>query len=806
MNEAIPARPPDGTTGVESRGLDPITVELIQTRLTSIVREMRTVIIRTAYSHMIIEGHDFSSAVLTPAGELVAASQIEQPTHISALSWSAREVLARYRDDIGPGDLYLHNDPYTGGSHLNDVGLFYPVFHHDRPLAIVAVMAHWQDIGGMVPGSLSGNATEIYQEGIRIPSLRIVRRGVAIEEVLDLLFANVRGPDDRRGDLRAMEGACRIAERHLHAMADQWGERTIRETLGALLDRAERRMRDAIERLPDGAYRYETYLDNSGDSPEPLLLKLDLTVAGNEIHADFTGCAPQVLGPANLGPAPATTATFTMTKSLLDPTGPINAGALRPIRVTAPLGTVVNARPPAACGAIGEVRRALESLVVGTLGKAIPERLVGDLKGASNITTVAGPNPGRDRDFLFVEFPAGGTGAFARGDGNNAVRNFAEGDISSLQPIEAVEMISPLRIERVALRCDSGGAGRRRGGLGVHREVRTLAPGARLSVLSDKNMTAPYGVRTAGRGASNRFTVRRDGREVQPSALPGKITGYPLGAGDVLVIRTAGGGGYGDPLDRTPESVARDVAFGYVSAEAARRDYGIVLRDGKVDEPATESHRVEIRSARVRLILRRLEGEEYRESRRIVAIAPDTAGRLGVRDADMVELPASDGPSLLAWVRTDPGVDVRDGDLGGLRRRARDRAHSAHAPEPLRSDLRASPSPRAAPAAFRGRRAPRRRRVDARAPRRGEARRDRRAHPGERGGGGRGVLPACVGGSRQRSPGPRRARATAAGDMVHHLLGGRPRVPRVRAVLHHRDQCLPPPGDRPLRQGARHAP
>ena len=664
MNEAIPARPTDGTTGVESRGLDPITVELIQTRLTSIVREMRTVIIRTAYSHMIIEGHDFSSAVLTPTGELVAASQIEQPTHISALSWSAREVLARYRDDIGPGDLYLHNDPYTGGSHLNDVGLFYPVFHHDRPLAIVAVMAHWQDIGGMVPGSLSGNATEIYQEGIRIPSLRIVRRGVANEEVLDLLFANVRGPDDRRGDLRAMEGACRIAERHLHAMAHQWGERTIRETLGALLDRAERRMRDAIGRLPDGAYRYETYLDNSGDSPEPLLLKLELTVAGNEIHADFTGCAPQVLGPANLGPAPATTATFTMTKSLLDPSGPINAGALRPIRVTAPLGTVVNARPPAACGAIGEVRRALESLVVGTLGKAIPERLVGDLKGASNITTVAGPNPGRDRDFLFVEFPAGGTGAFARGDGNNAVRNFAEGDISSLQPIEAVEMVSPLRIERVALRCDSGGAGRRRGGLGVHREVRTLAPGARLSVLSDKNVTAPYGVRTAGRGASNRFTVRRDGREVQPSALPGKITGYPLGAGDVLVIRTAGGGGYGDPLDRTPESVARDVAFGYVSAEAARRDYGIVLRDGKVDEPATKSRRAEIRSARARLILRRLEGEEYRESRRIVAIAPDTAGRLGMRDADMVELPVSDGPSLLAWVRTDPGVDAGACALG----------------------------------------------------------------------------------------------------------------------------------------------
>ena len=233
-------------------------------------------------------------------------------------------------------------------------------------------------------------------------------------------------------------------------------------------------------------YSYETYLDNSGDSPEPLLLKLKLAVSGSEIHADFTGCAPQVLGPANLGPAPATTATFTMTKALLDSSGPINAGAMRPLKVTAPLGTVVNARPPAACGAIGEVRRALESLVVGTLGKAHPDLLVGDLKGASNITSISGPNPARERDFLYAEFPAGGTGGFDGGDGNNAVRNFAEGDISSLQPVEALELVAPLRVERIALRNDSSGAGKWRGGLGIEREVRVLGPGARLSVLSDK--------------------------------------------------------------------------------------------------------------------------------------------------------------------------------------------------------------------------------------------------------------------------------------------------------------------------------
>jgi len=644
--------------------LDPITVELIQTRLTSIVREMRTVIIRTAYSHMIIEGHDFSSAVLTADGELVAASQVEQPTHISALSWSAHEIIAKYKGDIGPGDLYLHNDPYTGGSHLNDVGLFYPVFQDEQPLAIVAVMAHWQDIGGMVPGSLSGNATDIFQEGIRIPSLRIARRGVAIDEVLDLLFANVREPADRRGDLRAMEGACRIAERRLHDMTAQWGEDKIHESLGALLDRAERRMRDAIEDLPDGVYTYETYLDNSGDSPEPLLLKLRLTISGSEIHTDFTGCAPQVLGPANLGPAPATTATFTMTKSLLDSSGPINAGAMRPLKVTAPLGTVVNARPPAACGAIGEVRRALESLVVGTLGKARPELLVGDLKGASNITSISGPNPARDRDFLYAEFPAGGTGGFDGGDGNNAVRNFAEGDISSLQPVEALELIAPLRVERIALRNDSGGIGQWRGGLGIEREVRVLGPGARLSVLSDKNVTAPYGVRNGGRGASNRFTVRRDGREIFPSVLPGKVTNFALHADDVLVIRTAGGGGYGDPLAREPDSVVKDVAFGYVSGEAAFRDYGVVLRKAAVDMSATVANRDALRARQVRLRLQHLDGDEYQDSCRIVAIGTDTARRLGVGDADMVEFPSADGPSLLAWVRTDASIEADACGLG----------------------------------------------------------------------------------------------------------------------------------------------
>ena len=639
--------------------MDPIVTELIAARLTSIVREMRTVIIRTAYSRMIIEGHDFSSAVLTPEGDLVAASELEQPTHISALSWSARALIAKYRGDIGPGDLFLHNDPYTGGSHLNDVGLFYPVFRDARPLAIIGVMAHWQDIGGMVPGSISGNAKDIYQEGIRIPSLRIARRGVWLDEVLELLFANVREPNDRRGDLRAMEGACRVAERRLAATVERFGVDALEGALEALLTRGEERMREAIARLPDGTYRYQTYLDNSGESAEPLLLRLALTVAGDALHADFTGSAPQVAGPANLGPAPATTATFTMAKALLDPSGPINAGAQRPIRVTAPLGSVVNARPPAACGAIGEVRRALEALVVGTLGMALPERLVGDLKGASNLISISGRQPQRDEDFLFVEFPAGGTGGTAQHDGNNCVRNFAEGDISSIQPIEALETGSPLRVERMTLRADAGGAGRHRGGLGLQREIRLLAPQARLSVLSDKNVVPPYGVRGGGTGAPNRFTVVRDGREIEPSPLPGKVTGFALHAGDVVVERTAGGGGYGNALERDPGAVLDDVRGGFITPAAARADYGVVVTHDHVDERATAALRARLRDERVLLRVQGAEGDGDGARLRI-DLAPAAAERLGVGDGELVDLPREDGPSLLAWARivSDLAPDV----------------------------------------------------------------------------------------------------------------------------------------------------
>jgi N-methylhydantoinase B len=620
--------------------IDAVTLALIGETLTSYVREMRTAMIRTAFSPMIHEGHDFSCAILTPEGELVAASEVDQPTHLSALPWAARSVLRRYRDTLAEGDLFLFNDPYSGGTHLNDVALIKPVFADGEPLALVGVMAHWQDVGGMVPGSLSGTATDIFQEGVRIPPVRIQRRGSRIAEVLDLVFANMREPADREGDLRAMEGACLLSETKLHAIATRRGTAPLKEAMAALLDRAERRMCAAIAALPDGSYRCEAHLDNTGDLPEPLTLKVKLTIRGDRLEADFTGCPPQVLGPTNLGPAHATTAVFTMTKAFLDPHGPINAGAMRPLTVIAPEGTMLNARSPAACGAIGEVRRALEGLVMGALGRAVPERAIGDMKGASNITTIACA----DR-LPFVEFPAGGTGAWTGADGNNAVRNFAEGDLSSIQPVEAIELRWPLRVERLALRVDSGGAGKFRGGLGLERELRVRAPGATLSVLSDKNVIPPYGVNGGHAGAPNRFVVRRDGREIMPSSLPGKVAAFALQPDDIVVMQTAGGGGFGDAGERDPAALARDLAFGYVSATAAR-----ALYQAKDDEIGLTLHLADTPTGKRRALL-----------------APVTAKRFGLGDDVLIEILAR-GPSLRAWVQIVAGapLDALGLDRDGL--------------------------------------------------------------------------------------------------------------------------------------------
>jgi N-methylhydantoinase B len=635
--------------------IDPITLEVVREALVSIVREMRVTLVRTAYSSILYEGEDFSCVLMDGQAQIVAMSRgQDHPLHIVPIAWSVRAVRERFGDDIHPGDVFLHNEPYTGGTHLNDVAMIYPLFApgaagRDELFVFPVVRAHWGDVGGMSPGSLSGGATEIFQEGVRIPPIRIVDRGRPNQAALDLLFANMRGPRERKGDFDAMLGTCRKAAERVEGLATRYGVGTVRDAVRLLMDRAEARMRSRVRELRDGEYVYEAHLESGRERLEPLTVRCRLTVAGDAITVDLTGTSPQTAGPTNVGPAMAPTGAFTVIKAFLDPGSEVNSGAFRPLTVITPPGTIVNADPPAPCGGMVEVKYCVESAVMGALAQALDGRVAGDLKGGGNHCYVGGPHPATGETFIFYEYPAGGTGGFEGGDGSNAVRAWTESDMTTLQPVEAVEQLYPVRVERTALREDSGGPGQWRGGLGLAREVRVRAPGTVLSVLAEKAVLPPFGVRGGGAGARNHFWVRRGDRPIEPSPLPGKVASFPLAPGDVVVMETSGGGGYGDALARDPAHVAPDVAEGYVTGAGAEAMYGVVLRGGAIDDAATTARRAALRSARHRVRLTAGAGLDAPRGRAIRLDASTTA-RLGVADGAIVELVNVRGAPLRAWV------------------------------------------------------------------------------------------------------------------------------------------------------------
>jgi len=630
--------------------IDPITLEVLREAFVSIVREMRVTLVRTAFSSILYEGEDFSCVLMDGHAQIVAMSKgQDHPLHIVPVAWSMKAVREKFGDDIHPGDIFLHNEPYTGGTHLNDVAMIYPLFADGEMFVFPVVRAHWGDVGGMSPGSLSGRATEIFQEGVRIPPIRIADRGRPNEAALDLIFSNMRGPRERRGDFQAMLGTCRKAAERIEELVARYGAATIRDTVAELMDRAEGRMRRAIRGLRAGEYVYEAHLEAGTERLEPLTVRAKVTVAGDTITVDLAGTSPQTLGPTNVGPAMAPTGAFTIIKSFLDPGSDVNSGAFRPLTVITPPGTIVNANPPAPCGGMVEVKYCVESAVMGALAQALDGKIAGDLKGGGNHCYVGGPHPRTGETFIFYEYPAGGTGGFDGGDGSNTVRTWTESDMTTLQPIEAVEQLYPVRIERTALREDSGGPGRWRGGLGLTREVRIQVAGTQLSVLAEKSVLPPFGVSGGAAGATNRFWVRRNGQRVQSSPLPGKVSGFPLELGDVLLMESSGGGGFGDPLERDPERVAADAAEGYVTSAAAEAIYGVVLREGAPDAAATAVRRVALRATRLRV--RVIAGAGLDAGRgREVRLSTEVATRLGVTPGAVVEFVNPRGAPLRAWV------------------------------------------------------------------------------------------------------------------------------------------------------------
>lgn len=636
------------------KGLDPITVEVITERLIAIVREMRATMVRTAYSMTVYEMKDFSCALFDGEGRLVAQSRLDLPVHVVPMPWSVQAILEDFEGDIHPGDVFLTNDVYRGGTHLNDVTMLYPVFEGERLAFFAANRSHWDDVGGMVPGSMSGLAVEVLQEGVRIPPIKVFEQGRANKSVMDVLYANMRVPEERRGDFRAMRSTCLTAEQRIRELLARHGADTVFDAIERNIERTAQRTREHIRALPDGTYRAEDYLEFFREGVlDPVMLRVAIVVRDDRLDVDFTGSSAQVAGVVNASLAVSAAGVVIALKAFFDPDDPINQGIFSPITFTAPPGTVVNASPPVPCGAHAEIRRRTISLTLAALARAHPERMAGDMQGTSNHTLIGGTDDRTGRGYVFYEVPVGGAGGFLEDDGPTVSGTVDWADNQPILPAEAIEAHYPLQVVREEIRADSGGHGRRRGGLGLRLELKLLARDAAFSLVSDRALVPPYGVLEGASGAPNSYWIRRDGA-LEPLATPGKASGVRLVAGDSVVACTAGGGGYGDPWTREPERVARDVADGFVSRDIAREHYGVVIDgDGNVDGDATAAIRAAPRSGWLAL---RVIGEDDScvgelGRHRMFRLHPQSAHPLQLAEGDLVEVFAAVPVPLRGWVR-----------------------------------------------------------------------------------------------------------------------------------------------------------
>ncbi len=650
-------------SAVDPGAIDPITLEVVTEGLISVVREMRATVFRTARSVAIYEARDFSCGLFDPQGQVVAQSE-DIGSHVVPMPWTVEGALERLGADLAPGDLILTNDAYMGGTHLNDVTLIYPVFHEGERVFFAAVREHWADVGGAVPGSMSGSATEIYQEGIRIPPIKIVEGGRRNDAAMTILLANMRVPDERLGDFDSGLAACRTAERRVRELLARYGAGTLLAGVRRNLDRSEARMRAQIAKLPDGEYHYEDYLETFGPPPdhrlEPLLLPLTLTVRGDTLTADFTGAAEQAPAPVNSSLAVTAASVFITLKSVFDPTQALNQGSFRPVTVIAPPGTIVNVTHPAPAGSHGEIRKRVIATMLGALSQACPELSSADIHRTSFHNLIGGIDPASGREFVHYEWSSGGNGAFLEADGPSAMAAVDWGDLSTVQSTEVLETRFPLRVEWSRQATDSGGPGRTRGGLGMRRLLRLTRGSARYSLLSDGAVVPPFGVLGGESGAPVASYAARDG-SLTPFPTPGKVGGHAMSAGDAVVLQSAGGGGYGDPLERDPARVLDDVLEGYVSPDAARAMYGVVVDGDAVDAAATARERARQRAARRTLAV--VDGDAERAfdavgrgRKRVARLHPDDAAACGIAEDDMLELLAAGGAPLRAWARLDAGA------------------------------------------------------------------------------------------------------------------------------------------------------
>ncbi len=529
---------------------DPVRLEVFRNLLHAIAEEMGVTLCRTAFSPNIKERRDYSCALFDGRGRMVAQGD-HMPVHLGSMPLSVAAAVRAHT--LAPGDVVVLNDPFCGGTHLPDVTLVQGVFLPDRPDPVfyVANRAHHADIGGMTPGSMP-LSREIFQEGLRIPPVHLVRRGRMVPETLQLLLANVRTPAEREGDVTAQIAANRTGERRLLELVAKYGVQTVREVMEELLDYAERMTRRAIADMPDGEYRFADAMDDDGQGNGPLELRVRVRIDGDEALVDFAGTAPQTTGCVNAVRAITISAVFYCFRIIVPFPIPSNHGTLRPLTILVPEGSLLDARPPAAvAGGNVETSQRIVDVVLGALAQALPERIPAASSGTMNNLTVGGIDPRTGEPFAYYETVAGGMGARPFADGLDATHTHMTNSLNT--PIEALEHAYPFRVTRYEIRRGSGGAGRYRGGDGIRRHLQLLTD-ARVTVLADRRITRPYGLAGGRPGKPGRtLHIGADGER----ELPGKCS-LEVRAGEVIAVHTPGGGGHGDPAGRSPEAPAGD--------------------------------------------------------------------------------------------------------------------------------------------------------------------------------------------------------------------------------------------------------
>jgi N-methylhydantoinase B len=551
--------------------IDPVLVEVISNNLLSIAEQAGVTLIRCAFSPNIKERRDCSTALLTADGKVIAqATHI--PMHLGSMLNVGTALLEKFgAEGIRPGDVFLNNDPFLGGSsHLPDLTIITPIFFGGELVFFALNTAHHVDVGGRVPGSTSPDCLSIYEEGIRIPMVKLVDQGMPDEDLLNLIAMNCRDPRERIADIQGQIAANYVTDQPIVRLCEKYGIDVVKNAVHESLDSTERKIRARISEIPDGSYGFVNYLDNDGVNNVRVPINVTVNIRGDQAYVDFTGTGPQAAGAMNAVRSALLAGVYFAFRAAIDPSILPNEGFFKVINVFAPLGTILNPLPNAAVGVRTDTIQKVVDVVLGALFQAMPpERVIAGSNAVAGAWLFSPRMPEKQGNYTYLETVGGGSGARSSKDGLDTVHVYVTN--TSNLPVESLETEYPLVVERYEMIPDSGGAGKFRGGLGIRRDIRVLGDTV-LTTRSEGHATLPWGILGGKPGAAGGMLLHPD--TARESKLPPKKSNIPLQAGDIVSMRTPGGGGFGDPSERHPDLVREDIANGFVSAESAERDYG----------------------------------------------------------------------------------------------------------------------------------------------------------------------------------------------------------------------------------------